>query len=209
MLRKIALATLVSVASFSSAHAVQITIGGCAGPVAGYGQTTCVGGASVADFNGGTAVPANFSGSGAVVAGTAGAWATPAGDTSNYLAVATTQSSGAEDILLNAIDNYFGMLWGSVDNYNHVYAYLNGALVGTVNGADVIAAGTSFGNRQAAGSNEYVNMSFGSGFNEIKLVTTNYNFEVDNLAFAQVPEPGSMGLLGVGLLSLLMRRRRG
>ena len=89
-----------------------------------------------------------------------------------------------------------------------MYAYLNGTLVGTVNGADVIAAGTNFGNQQAVGSNEYVNMTFASGFNEIKLVTTNYNFEVDNLAVAQVPEPGALGLLGVGFLSLFVRRRR-
>ena len=208
MLRKIALATIVSVASMSSAHAVQVSIGGCAGPSAGYGATTCVGGASVVDFNGGTSVPANFSGSGSVFSGTTGTWATPAGDTSNYLAVATAQSSGTEDIQLNSVNNYFGMLWGSVDDYNHVYAYLNGTLVGTVNGADVIAAGTNFGNQQAVGSNEYVNMTFASGFNEIKLVTTNYNFEVDNLAVAQVPEPGALGLLGVGFLSLFVRRRR-
>ncbi len=209
MLRKFVLGALVFAASIGSAHAVQLSIGGCVGPSAGYGQTTCVAGASVIDFNSSTSLPANFTGSGSVFSGTTGTWATPAGDTSNYLAVSTSQAVGSEDIKLNSVDNYFGMLWGSVDNYNHVYAYLNGALVGTVDGADVIASGTNFGNQQAAGSNEYVNMTFASGFNEIKLVTTSYNFEVDNLAVAQVPEPGMLGLFGVGVLSLMVRRRRG
>ena len=36
----------------SPAHAVQLSIGGCAGPSAGYGVTTCVGGASVTTIEG-------------------------------------------------------------------------------------------------------------------------------------------------------------
>jgi len=206
MLRKIAFATLVSVASLS-ANAGQVTIGGCAGPTAGYGSTTCVAGATVVDFNGGSA-PANFSGTGSVFSGTTGAWAEPAGDASDYLAVTTYNPSGVEDIRLSSVNNYFGMLWGSVDNYNSVEALLNGNVVGVVNGADVIAAGTNFGNQQASGSNEYVNMTFGTGYNEIKLITGNYNFEVDNLAFANVPEPGSFALLGLGVAGLIARRRR-
>jgi hypothetical protein len=206
---RLVIAALISIVSIGSAHAVQLSIGGCAGAPAGYGTTTCMAAASVVDFNAGPALPADFSGSGAVFHGTTGTWATPGGDTSNYLAVATTSPSGSEDIRLHSVNNYFGLLCGSIDRYNEVQAYLNGVLVGTVDGADVIAANTAFGDQHAAGSNEYVNMTFGTGFDEIRLVTSNYNFEVDNLAFAQVPEPSALGLLGVGIVGLMARRRRG
>ena len=207
MLRNTAIVTLCAIASIGTAQAVQVSVGGCAGPTAAYGVTTCVAGAAVVDFNGGSA-PANFSGTGGVYAGTTGTWASPAGDSSDYLAVATTQPAGTEDIKLGSMQNYFGLLWGSVDNYNEVDAYLNGTLIGTVKGADVLGANTGFGDQHAVGSNEYVNMLFAGGYDEIKLVTTNYNFEVDNLAFANVPEPASFGLLGLGMAALLVRRRR-
>lgn len=207
MLPKIATTSLLIIASIASAHAAQVTIGGCAGPTSGYGQTTCVAGATVDDFNGGT-LPAGYTGSGTVESGSTGQWATPAGDTSGYLAVATNSPSGVEDIRFGGSYNYVGLLWGSIDTYNELDAYSNGVEVASITGSQVIAASSLFGNQQAAGSNEYVNILFGTGVDEIKLTTGNYNFEVDNVAHANVPEPASFGLLGLGIAGLMVRRRR-
>ena len=206
MFRRAIFATLLAVAAVDVAAATQISIGGCAGPGAGYGTTTCVGGATTADFNSAT-VPANFSGTGAVFSGTTGTWATPAGDRSPYLAVSTT-AAGTEDLTLPGLTNYFGLLWGSIDDYNHIELYLNHVRVDTIDGASVRAVGTANGNQFLPGSNEYVNIMRAGGFDEVKLITTHYNFEVDNIAYAQVPEPGAVGLLALGMLGVVAVRRR-
>lgn len=208
MLNKVLLTTTLVLGFAASAGAVQVSIGGCVnGSVIGYGATTCVANATVYDFNSSSALPANFTGSGVVKAGTTSLWATPASDTSSYLAVASTTPVGSETITLGAVDNYFGLLWGSIDTYNSVQFLLNGNVVATVGGSSVLASGTPSGNQFDPGSNEYVNFTVAGGFNEVKLNTTSYNFEVDNLAFANVPEPGMFGLFGVGLVALFVRRR--
>ncbi len=206
MIRQAIFSTLMAVAAADLAGASQISIGGCAGPTAGYGATTCVAGATTVDFNTAT-VPSNFSGTGAVFSGTTRTWATPAGDTSPYLAVSTT-AAGVEDLKLPGIGNYLGLLWGSIDDYNYIELYLNHVKVDTIDGASVRAVGTPRGNQFLPGSNEYVNIMRAGGFDEVKLITTQYNFEVDNIAYAQVPEPGAVGLLAMGMLGVFAVRRR-
>jgi hypothetical protein len=193
----------------STSHAVPIIEFGGAVAADGSGLTTAVSGATVFDFNDGSK-PAGYSGDGGVVSGSvSGQYAAPAGDTTPYLTVALNSSSGTETILQSAF-NYFGLYWGSMDDYNTLSFYFDDTVVASLTGAEVIAAGTQLGDQTAPGSNRYVNFYFGSSlFNKVVIQTSQYAFESDNHAFARVPEPGSLGLLGAGLLGFgLFRRKR-
>jgi hypothetical protein len=174
------------------------------------GTTTNVTGATVVDFDSGQ--PANYTGQGSVVTGSvSGQTAAPAGDATPYLTVAYPAQTGSMLATLGASYNYFGLYWGSIDNYNTLKFYDGGNLVATINGADVIAAGTTLGDQMAPGANRYVNFFFtDASYDKIEFSTTQYAFETDNHAYAKVPEPTSFALMGLGLAAVgfVARRRR-
>ena len=175
------------------------------------GQTTQVAGATVVDFEGGK--PASYTGAGSVVNFSSSTTAAPAGDSTYYYSVAYPNQSGVGTFTAaaGASYDYFGLYWGSIDDYNTLNFYRNGSLVDSVNGVDVILAGTRLGDQISAGSNRYVNLFFDTTFDRIDFVTQNYAFETDNHAFGNtrsVPEPATLGLLGLGLLGAAFARRR-
>ena len=204
------LLTLAAFGACASAHAVSISVGGCDGGSSGL--TTCVAGASVQTFDNGT-LPSNYAataGSGGhVVSGTTGTYAAPVGDTTDYLSVPSSTSSGTVTDTLGGQYNYFGLYWGSIDTYNTLTFLDHGSVVATVTGADVIGDLSKYGNQSDPASNEYVNFNFGSQrIDQVAFTSNGYAFESDNHAVADVPEPELAGLMALGLVGLFARRRR-
>jgi hypothetical protein len=211
MIRKVCLAAVTIVAgSVGVAQAVPVTT------TFTDGMTTQVAGAVVYDFNGyanGGGKPAGYSGAGWVLPSSVpGMAAAPAGDNTPFLSVAFPASSGTETLTISPGSNYnyFGLYWGSIDDYNWLTFYSGDQVLAQITGLDVIAAGTALGDQIAPGSNRYVNFFFGDySFDRIEFGTSNFAFESDNHALAAVPEPGTFALMGAGLAAFgFMRRRR-
>ena len=176
------------------------------------GMTTQVAGATTYDFDSGVK-PDGYGGAGAVLTNSvSGMAAAPAGDSTAFLSVAYPSSSGTETFLAAPGQqyNYFGLYWGSIDDYNWIKFYDGSTLLGTVTGTDVIQAGAQLGDQMAPGSNRYVNFVLNDmSFNKIEFGTSNFAFESDNHAMAAVPEPGVLALVFAAFGALfLMRRRR-
>jgi hypothetical protein len=127
-------------------------------------------------------------------------------DTTTYLSTGI----GTITLTLPGPEKYFGLLWGSVDTYNSLELFNGASLVGTVTGTDVTAGAN--GNQGALGT-FYVNISDDLAFNKVKLISTQYAFEADNVAYgvAAIPEPGTIAIFGAGLLAFgwLVRRKSG
>jgi hypothetical protein len=109
--------------------------------------------------------------------------------------------------------NYLGLFWGSMDTYNQIDLLsggVNGTLVGTITGTDVAFNRDANGNQTSNLTNEYVNIFSTEAFDAIRITSTSYAFELDNLAVATVPVPlpGALplGLFAVGLGMAKLRK---
>lgn len=111
---------------------------------------------------------------------TAAPW-TPTGiETRNYF---STQPNGAITINYAHNQQYFGVMWGSVDSYNNLSFYNNNTLVEHVNGREV--AQNPNGN-QAANGTYFANFNFAadSGFNRVVFSSTSPAFEFNMIAYS-------------------------
>lgn len=200
----------------ASANAVLITFD--ATPVPGDLATTSVAGATVMSFGSGLCAVGGYSscvGNYDVVTGSVvGRYAAPAGGAANnpYLTVPEDTAVGPLAVTASlaggATANYFGLFWGSIDNYNTLSFLYNGTTVASFTGLDIVIPAD--GNQTSAATNRYVNFFDLPVFNAVSLASTQYAFESDNHAYAtvSVPEPGTLLLLGSGLVGLAFRRRR-
>jgi hypothetical protein len=190
--------------------------------VAGMASAYSVNNTYATDGNGGYTSPYSnvtvetFSGSSPVGTGTAGLYtgdwsgvaAAPYGpsvaDTTQYEAVTGTQT-----INFASTHNYLGLWWGSIDTYNSISFYNGSNLVKTFIGSDI--GSDPYGSWTSPSANMYVNFVGMSDFNKIVLTSGSPAFEFDNLAvnnIAPVPEPGTMMLLGMGMLGLAVYGKR-
>lgn len=137
--------------------------------------------------------------------GNGGLFGNPANgaDTTTYLSTGI----GSIKLSLPSLEKYFGLLWGSVDSYNTLELFNGNTLVGTVTGTDVTSHAN--GNQGASGT-FYVNINSDTAFDNVRLLSSQYAFEIDNVAYgtAAVPEPGTIALFGAGLLGFTWLRRR-
>ena len=211
--------TAVLLMSANPAGAVSLTKGGSI-PIAGEGQYTNIQGATMVNFNSGTATDPNgfvtYSATNGIVQGSVDSqYATPFGDTSKYLTVAPqgvqangkniAGNTGNETITFAKAINYFGLYWGSIDAYNFVDVYSGGNLLKTFSGADVPGAPAN-GEQSGSANNVYVNLlaEKGETFDKVVLRSTGLAFETDNHSYrlASVPEPtATLGLLAFGVMS--------
>lgn len=128
-------------------------------------------------------------------------------DTTTYL------STGIGSVVFDftSAQTYFGLLWGSVDNYNSLYFYDGADLVGSFTGTDIWAIAN--GNQGAQGT-FYVNFDDLDGtFNKVVAHSTGYAFELDNIAYnnstVRVPDAGAtLALIGLSLIGLISIRRK-
>lgn len=117
--------------------------------------------------------------------------------------------SAAATLLFSSPQQYFGLLWGSLDAYNTL-AFYNGAdLVGSLTGSDILASGS--GGLGVEGT-FYVNVNSDLAFDRVLATSSAPALEFDNLAFNEtpvsVPEPASLLLVGAGLAAVVSRRLR-
>ncbi len=104
---------------------------------------------------------------------------------------------------------YFGLLWGSVDNYNTLSFYNGANLVGSFTGTNIW---TSANGNQGQQGTFYVNFNDLNGsFNKVVASSTQYAFELDNVAYSgrSVPDGGAtLTLLGLVFAGLAVFRRK-
>jgi hypothetical protein len=133
-----------------------------------------------------------------------------------YLTAGSTGAIGfgsaSIELLLPVEAKYLGLLWGSIDGYNTLSFYDGAMLIGSITGSDVAPLPNG---DQGPDGTRYVNINSTIAFDRVVATSSQFAFEFDNVAFndkpinIEVPEPGTIAILGSALLGLgIMRRRR-
>jgi hypothetical protein len=175
-------------------------------------------GVIVDDFDSGSS-PAGwtYTGNGATVMGSSeGFYAAPynstfmvAPDATYYVTVpqVTQGNMWGEVYFGGSTYDYLGLFWGSIDTYNTIELLNGGSPVATFTGLDI--APPADGNQGSPLTNLYVNFINMPDFDTARITSTQYAFELDNLAVGNaVPVPGAvlLGLLGLTAAGVKLRK---
>lgn len=117
--------------------------------------------------------------------------------------------TAAATVSFSTPQQYFGLLWGSIDAYNTLAFYSGDTFLGSLTGSDILASGSG---GLGVNGTLYVNVNSDLAFDRVVATSSAPAFEFDNLAFSEtpvsVPEPASLLLVGVGLVGVVSRRLR-
>lgn len=123
-------------------------------------------------------------------------------DESRYLTSGTT--GGIISLSFNSPITYFGLLWGSVDTYNTLTFYGENKSWG-VTGSDVKL--NANGN-QGEGGSLYVNFFSDLPIFRVEATSSQFAFELDNVAYSATPEAATLTIWsGLGLCGWFAYRR--
>lgn len=207
-IKHLLLASAFAVASMSTAHAATLTT--TATPNVADANTILN-----IDFDT-LMTPYTLTGDGIILGppGIPNVSAPPAGDSTNYLSVPYSNSTGSATLMFGPVAGglaairSFSFLLGSVDNYNTFdlldqsgtsFFSFTGAMLPVANGDQ-----SSLGNR-----NVKIYLADNETIGGIRIGGTQYAAEVDNF-LGGVPEPATwaMMIVGFGMTGAMIRRRR-
>lgn len=213
---KAVLAALVVLCVGGAAYAGPLSFEAAVGGAANHQDVTYI------DFDGllPTGVSLSFAGDGGIKTGTTDDWAAPyflnngaifgeapvnGPDASPYV----SSGRGNATLAFTRPQRYFGLLWGSVDDYNTLSFYTGSTLIGSITGSDV--SSNPHGDR-GPGNTYYVNVTAAEPFDRVTAASTAFAFEFDDVAISTediaIPEPASVVLIGFGAVVLLSLSRR-
>jgi hypothetical protein len=131
-------------------------------------------------------------------------------DLTPYLTTGSSGSYNGAKIVMtfDTPQNYLGLLWGSIDDYNTItFKDKDGVVIDTLRGIQAYNAihrppESYLGDQNKYGT-AYVNIWTVNDFTSVEFTSTQYAFEFDNMAYGHVPDAGaSLSLLGLAIMGL-------